>query len=266
MKIRYKNIIIVTVLFTSLTIYNCSSKKKNTVENKKENIVATITKIECDCKLTDEEIDNNFPVSAINDSLIICKKNKVNGMNWADFLLKNKFYTDYKVFNCQANEYIKGEFDLYNSFSYKNKSLILYSKKEFMVFDTIKNRMQRVPIDVYKEKIYAENGEVKRAKTEFILKPAKYNLKSIQEVNVQFERKKQKPSSYYVVDYLLGAALNGDQISKDRLRNFDQIFPNHDEKNNLDVALIILRDFENYKKKGGEVKYLDVSVYPIFNN
>jgi hypothetical protein len=258
MTIRYKNTFIITAVFTLLTICNCFSQKENTVINK--------TKTTCDCKLTDEEIENNFPVAAINDSLIICRTNKVNGLTWPDFLNKNKFRSDYAIFNCQTNEYIKGRFGANNTFSYQDKSLVLYSGKEFMVYDTIKNRLQRVSIDVYKEKIYAENGAVKRSKPEFILTPPKYNSKAIHDVNVQFEKKKQKPHSYYVVDYLLGAALNGDRISKDRLRNFDRLFPKHDEKNNLEEALIILKDFENYKKNGGETKFLDVSVYPIFKN
>jgi hypothetical protein len=257
MNIQY-NTLIISVLFTLLNIYNCCSQKENTISAK--------TDIECTCKLTDEEIQNNFPVLAVNDSLIICKKNKVNGMNWPDYLSKNKFYTEYTVFNCQNNEYIKGKFSNDNAFSYAGKSLILYSKKEFMVYDTIKNRLHRLPIDVYKEKIYAENGEVKKSTAEFVLTPPKYNSKTIQEVNIQFQKKKQNPSSYYVVDYLLGAALNDDQISKERLYNFDKIFPKHDEKNNLDQALIILKEYESYKKNGGKIRFLDVTKFPVFNN
>ncbi|ESU18405.1 hypothetical protein FCR2A7T_29930 [Flavobacterium cauense R2A-7] len=215
--------------------------------------------------MTDEEMENIFPVSAINDSIIICKKNKVNGVNWADFLEKNKFYTDFTIFNCQTNESIKGEFSRDNSFSYETKSLIIYSKKEFWVYDTIKNKLDRIAIDVYKERIYAENGKIKKAK-EFILTPAKYDSKALRDVNNHFEKKKKDPSSDYIVDYLLGAALNGDNISKKRLLDFNQIFPNHDEKNNLDQALIVLKDFENFKKNGGKIKFLDLSQYPKFNN
>lgn len=257
MNIKSKFTFIITVLFTSLTTYNCSSKKENNATVK--------TKTECDCNLTDIEMENIFPVSAINDSVIICKKNKINGMKWSDFLTKNKFYTDYTIFNCQTKETIKGEFHRDNSFSYENKSLILYSKKEFLVFDTIKSRLDRIAIDVYKEKIFANNGEIKKSK-EFILTPAKYNSKALQEVNNQFEKKKQNPSSNYIVDYLLGAALNGDNVSKDRLLNFNKIFPNHGEENNLDQALIILKDFESYKKNGGKIKFLDLSQYLKFNN
>lgn len=247
------------VLANSLLLFACNSSNKVKNEKVKEPQI-------CDCNLTDMEMREKYPISSINDSIVLCKIGKANGQQWIDILKNNQLHDGTReIYNCKKGEIIKPKYYSY-SLSYANKSLVTFSNRLFNVFN---DKTQKwVPgglvVDVYKEFISSKNGEIFKTDAEFILNPPKYSKKALAEVNNLFIEKTKNPR-ISISEYLLGAALSGDKISRERLLNFEQHFPNSNELNNLDEKIEILNDFENYVKNGGKIKYLDLSVYGAFS-
>jgi len=84
-------------------------------------------------------------------------------------------------------------------------------------------------LDVYKEVFYSEKGQIKKTAPEMILTPLKYTKQTLQEINKEYERKRNKPHSFYITGKLLGAALSGDTLSRGRLLHFKNDFPGDEE-------------------------------------
>jgi len=233
----------------------------NSCTNKNKDSVRTV----CSCNLDANDMWNKYPVSSLNDSLVLCKTGKVNGISWIEFLQNSVFYDDIEIFNCNTNEIILTKYSD-NSITYKKKSLIVHSKKSVPFFDPVTKGWNSVVVDVYKEVIYSEKGTIKKSKAEMILTPLKYTKLTINEVNKEYLRKTEMPHSVYIINKLLGAALSGDSLSRQRLIHFKSQFPEDVESNFLDESMEILNDFDNLCRTSGDTTYLDKSLYGILKN
>ncbi len=252
------------LLFISNTIF--ISYSQSNVNSRTENTKTNTC--EC-CDLSEEDMVKHFPITCKNDSIILCRKGSMNGMDWTSFLSQNTLYDNYPLYNCQTGKYIaKKKYAASVSATYKNKALIIFSEWDFIAYDTINEKwIASLRIPTYKEQIYAKNSQIQKSEPEFILTPPKLNQKAIDEINTMFENKIKKMSlisDSKLIDYLLISALNGDKKSIERLRNFRAIIPkapfDDDEDITLSVSLDILNNFEKYKLDN-EIEYLDLKQY-----
>lgn len=227
---------------------------------------------ECKCNLSDMEMTKQFPITPNNDSVILCRKGSINGMDWTSFLSQKVLNDYFSIYDCQTEKYIKTKLPSV-SVTYKDKSLIIFSHKEFIAYDSINEKwIERLQIYVYKEKIYAQDNQIHKSVPEFVLTPPFLTPKAIKEIDEMFENKRRKTSNISnsrLVEYLLVSALNGDEKSKERLQNFQNIIPSRfegDEENNpsnLSESLEILNTFEKHILNH-KVEYLDLKKYPGF--
>ena len=259
MKILSNLFILFFVYIPSLILFSCSQSDANSeLTLTKDNV--------CKCNLSDLEMTKKFPITAKNDSIIICRKGIINGMDWTTFLSQNVLNDYFPIYNCQTDKGIRGKFSSISA-TYQDKSLIIFSHKDFIAYDVINEKwIEKLRLDVYKEKIFAHNSQIGKSEPVFVLTPPLLNKKAIDEIDKMYEDKvknlNNRFSSWLLVEYLLIAALNGDEKSKLRLQNFQNSIPTRsgDGENNppnLALALEILDDFEKYKL-GNEIEYLDL--------
>ena len=248
-----------TIILSCLFVFaSCEFKEKE-----KEVVVYGKDTL-CECELTELQMAEKYPVTHIHDSLVLCKIGSINHKTWIDFLSGNKLHNGISVFNCKTNKTLKSKYRS-TSVSYKEKSLIIYSDRNFVVYDSIHNEwVLDLVVDVYKERIHVENGKIIKSEPEIILNPPKYNQKAIDEVHRRIALKKKNPRSIYLKKYLLAAALNGDSLSREYLLRFTEFFPNDHESNHGNEEEEILKDFEAFIANGGKRTYLDLTIYSRF--
>ena len=253
---------LILLLIINQTFASCSAGDANT---------KVATGNECKCALSDAEMAQQFPISSKNDSVILCRKGSINGLDWTAFLSKKVLNDYFAIYNCQTGKYIKSKYpDI--SVTYSDKSLILFSHKEFIAYDTTNEKwIGKLQMDIYKERVYAMNGNIQKSEPEFIFTPPKLSRKAIKEIDSMFDMKIKSLgniNSNSLVEYLLIGALNGDLKSKERLENFQTLVPKglsdkqENNPDNLAPSLEILHDFEKYKLNN-EVQYLDLTKYEI---
>lgn len=249
----------VLVFLSSLLLVQCSSK---------------VTTHVCDCKTSETVGHEFFPITSIANEIILCKQGTMNGMDWTAFLKDNVLNDHFKIYDFQSEKFLKTKFPAV-SLTYKDQHLIAFSHLQLNAYDCVNETwVSPLEMNFYKEKIYAQNGKIHTSTPEFIFTPPKLTAKAIADVNAKFEEKLKNPNnmdSSSLVEYLFLAAVNGDQKSVERLRNFQKLMPiTYDvDPNvapaNLDLMLEILKDFETHKRTH-EVEYLDLKIYPMFEN
>lgn len=245
--------LIIFVVTYSVLLFSCSNKSNNT------------TRKVCSCNLDENDMWKKYPVSSLDDSVVLCKTGKSNGVSWIEFLQNSVFYDDIDIYNCNTSESILTKYSD-NSITYKNKSLIVYSKKSVPFFDPVTKGWNSIVVNFYKEIIYSEKGTIKQSKPEMILTPLKYTKQTIDEVSKEYLRKIKMPHSVSIINKLLGAALSGDSLSRQRLIHFKSQFPDDFELNFLEESIEVLNDFDTLCRTSGVITYLDNSLYSILKN
>lgn len=209
----------------------------------------------CACKGSPEELMQYFPVSAKNDSVVVCDTGKVsyqdNGKTtkaiFVEFLKMRTLATDRKIWDCAKDKQLT--FKYYNyAITYKSKRLVVLSEKMFYIYnDKLKQLTPRFS-PTYSEELYAKNGELLVTTPRMILEPLKLEQAAIAIIHKRFdELLVRKPQDYQsqLADWLLGAALSGDKIAEDRLRKFNKHFTvPPSEQGLLDDNIAILTDYQ----------------------
>jgi hypothetical protein len=215
----------------------------------------------CSCKQSVEELGRYFTIDAKNDSVIICSKatitffdnKKKKTASYVEFLKKNTLALDRRIWDCDKDAELKFKF-YDNSISYKDKHLVVYSNKMYYYYNSKSKLLDRIMfLPTYSQNVYAKGGVLIITQPELILKPEPIPLAAIKIIHKKFEQLvRTNPYNYQaqLADLLLMAALSGDRLSEERLRNFTKYFRVRDDNQHLlDDNLTILTDFQRLRKK-----------------
>lgn len=219
----------------------------------------------CDCKLSDMEMTDHYPVAAIGDSLVLCKLGTLNTEHWTKGLYGLKLHDHIRLYNCMADSPIVFP-DHYNLISYKDKSIHLWSNRSFSLFVAKNNTWEpSFDIPVFYIKVFAESGKISFSAKELAFTPQQYSTKALQLVDSLYQLKLNHPASHYVAPKLLMAAWNGDTLSARRLRNFKSTFNQYgSEQGTIELCLELLNSYDTLIQNGGKVNYLERPPLTIF--
>jgi hypothetical protein len=234
----------------------------------KTNEVSTLDTFKSICDCGDDK-SLLYPIAAYHDSIVLCMTGLVNGKeSWDNFLHRSRLMINGTIVNCKTGDYIKTwPGFIAQTIFYSNKSLIVYSGKDFDFFDSYKNEwIIGLHSDMYEERIYSEKGVIKKSNAELIFKPLKYDKVNIKETDKKFHQKKDSPRHVNITGSLLLSALSGDSLSRKRLIAFNEIFPKDRESYCIAEYIEILNHFDQRLKEGKEIEYLDPSLYPALKN
>lgn len=261
-----QKLVIELLFFLQLTLLVACADKSMTASRKKLFEKFDLPEI-CDCKLSDMEMTDHYPVAAIGDSLVLCKLGTLNGEHWTKGLYGLQLYDHIRLYNCMTDSPIVFP-DHYNLISYKDKSIHLWSKRNFSLFIAKNNTWEPAfEIPVYSIKVFAKNGKISSSAKELAFTPQQYSKKALQLVDSLYQLKLNHPASHSVASKLLMAAWNGDTLSARRLRNFKSTFSQYgSEKEVIELYLELLNNYDTLIQNGGKVNYLELPSLPIFEN
>ncbi len=235
----------------------------NNQNNEGTNEENKVEKINCN-QLSSRENGVSQTLSAINDSVVVLTRGKVNDQNWSDFLSKNVLNEDFKIIDCLAGT----EFETWHknySITYKNKCFLIKYHRNISVYNPIKNEWEDLLEGYdYQDKIYAENGKLKRLEKSLIIEPAPYTSIALKLLNEQYKTVLENGNfkkNYNLRKRLFEAALGGHQLSRKRFLDLKNKLP---ESENIDEEIKTLIEYETYLKNGGKRIFLNLNEYEAF--
>ena len=224
-----------------------------------------VEKINCN-QLSSRENGVSQTLSAINDSVVILTKGLVDGVSWSELLSKHVLNQDYKLIDCIEGKEIETWHKDY-SITYNNKCFLIKYHRNISVYNPIKKEWEDFLQGYdYQDKIYAENGKLKRLEKSLIIEPAPYTSFALKLLNEQYKKELengQLKKKYHLHKRLFEAALGGHQLSRKRFLALKNIVS---ETDNIDESISILIEYETYLKNGGKRIFLNLNEYEAFQN
>jgi hypothetical protein len=230
--------------------FSCSSKK---------------TKDMCHPSL--EEQGKSFYIRAVNDSVALIKSGAINNTNWTDFLSKQNLLSSAKIIDCPTGKEINPRYWSYD-ISYRNKRLVVRAHKDLQAYhDGKKEWIGPLGVPTYAEEIYAANNVIGKTTPVIILHPPYYSKEAMARLNEEFEKNRRENNpytNYLLQNRLLGAALNGDTVSRSRLLHYRSIFQNESTTDHLiEENIELLKDYEEWLANGGKRIFLTSQEFPL---
>lgn len=256
-------------ILTSIILFSCNTNEKKKTE---------LGNVPCDCEVSNYDMNLKFPITANNDSIIICRKGVIEGKKWFEFMKNNRFNKGIGILNDELINCKTGEIIIDNHWNkillYSGDSLIVYRWIEFANYDSINDVWRTVnDIKIYRETISASGDIVVVSPKKIILKPIYQSPLAFKKVDTIYYQQTNNIGGEnigYLSAVLLSAALCGDTISSRRLLNLTKKFEfslknNPYLKESIKIKVDILNDYNEFIQSGNKREYIDMTVYPNYN-
>ncbi|MFY0482151.1 hypothetical protein ACI6PS_06050 [Flavobacterium sp. PLA-1-15] len=256
-----------------LLLVNCTKKVP-------ENKVALLPENSCGCRLTDQEMIEKLPITAIGDSIVVCKvgTNYVAGsgrdaMTWLEYLQSEYHGFEGSIYDCVREASFK---QLYDSriLSYRDKKIIIDYRFPIDVYDATSGKWIDLELQTYSQTIYANNGTISYSAPALIFKPPLQPSKAFALTNTEYEKEAARTDHYMIsttMKRLFTCAVNGDEKSRKRFLNLTTDFKAYYDKDDYSLKyyhkyLKLYQDYMNYLQKGGKKTYYDLTVFNLKNS
>lgn len=211
-----------------------------------------ITSNPCNCSTIKDSQDDDWKLSAVGDSVVIC--NKVKSItnigdrvytSYVDLLKKHWLRADYqKVFFCKTGQRVP-YVDLTDGYS------VSYRKREFLInwsiridsFEVSKKAWSEKIRDLFLQRVYAKNGNLYLSDKKLIFHPHTISKYATEDVDKMYKQQKKNlndyTASFILSKRLFVLAMSGHQLSQTRLFNLNKEFKLKDDSLILNYQSIL---------------------------
>jgi len=228
---RYQILITVVILFLCLQDTYGQQLKKFKINSDP-----------CVCSAIKNSRDEDWKLSAVGDSVVICNKIKsITNIgdrvytSYVDFLKKHWLGADFqKIFFCKTGQqvpYVEGS-DGY-SVSYRKKQFLINWSIRIDSFEVSKKAWSEKIRGVFLQRVSAKNGNLYLSDKKVMFHPHKISKYATNDVDQMYKEQKKKLNDYTVSSILskrlFVLAMSGHQLSQTRLLNLNKEFKLKDD-------------------------------------
>ncbi|MFK7971402.1 MAG: hypothetical protein AB8F95_13615 [Bacteroidia bacterium] len=234
----------------------------------------------CDCKLSEDDMRRMCPISAVGDSIVICKSGSIRiagnpeSMSWQAYMESEYTGGVGIIAYCASGEKVF-EAPLKYKLNYLDKTVLVDVQFEFDVFDPInKQWVEKLEMPVYQKRIWAKDGAIQVTGDSFILKPPFQDEEAIEQALQAYHAERERYKEYVslgAIKKLFSAALNGSEEAAKLLSSLDLEYPDYFKEHEWLYTLLLdrkkaLKQYQDYLKAGGEKAFFDMKYFLYFQN
>jgi hypothetical protein len=206
----------------------------------------------CSCSAIENSQNDDWKLSAVGDSVVICNKIKsITNVgdrvytSYVDFLKKHWLGADYKkVFFCKTGQSVP-YVQRINGYS------VSYRKREFLInwsiridsFEVSKKAWSEKIRGLFLQRVYAKNGNLHLSDKKVMFHPHKISKYATDDVDKMYKEQKKNLNDY-TVSFILSKrlfvlAMSGHQLSQTRLFNLNKEFKLKDDSSILNYQSVL---------------------------
>lgn len=234
----------------------------------------------CHCNMTAEEMAKFCPITALGDSIVVCKTGtiRVAGLresaSWTEYMRSEYFGGEGKLVYCKSGKAVfNPTFD--KILNYNEGAIQVDLRQEFDVYDPINMQwVEKIALPVYRKIIFARNDCIQISTDSLIFKPPFQNEEGIKRAIIAYEEQKARSPQYLtagVIRKLFAASINGDEEATAIFLRLSSEYADFLKqktwlREQLSDKEAILRQYNQYLEAGGEKSYFDLKIFPYFEH